>query len=86
MFKLFKKLKWQEWLGVAVTVGLIVLQVWLELKLPTYMKKITALIISPTATQKDIWCAGGEMLGFTLASVLASCITGFIVARISASF
>lgn len=86
MFKLFKKLKWQEWLGVAVTVGLIVLQVWLELKLPTYMKKITALIISPTATQKDIWLAGGEMLGFTLASVLASCITGFIVARISASF
>lgn len=86
MFKLFKKLKWQEWIGVIFTIGLIVLQVWLELKLPTYMKKITALIISPVATQKDIWTAGGEMLGFTLASVAASCVTGFIVARISASF
>lgn len=86
MLKLFKKLKWQEWIGVCFVVGLIVLQVWLELKLPTYMKKITALIISPTATQKDIWSAGGEMIGFTLASVLASCVVGFIVARIAASF
>lgn len=86
MFKLFNKLKWQEWIGVIFTIGLIVLQVWLELKLPTYMKKITALIISPVATQKDIWTAGAEMLGFTLASVAASCVTGFIVARISASF
>lgn len=86
MLKLFKKLKWQEWIGVCFVVGLIILQVWLELKLPTYMKKITALIISPTATQKDIWSAGGEMIGFTLASVLASCIVGFIVARIAASF
>ncbi len=86
MLKLFKKLKWQEWIGVCFVVGLIILQVWLELKLPTYMKKITALIISPTATQKDIWSAGGEMIGFTLASVLASCVVGFIVARIAASF
>lgn len=86
MLKLFKKLKWQEWIGVCFVVGLIVLQVWLELKLPTYMRKITALIISPTATQKDIWSAGGEMIGFTLASVLASCVVGFIVARIAASF
>lgn len=86
MLKLFKKLKWQEWIGVTIVVWLIVLQVWLELKLPTYMQKITALIISPTATQQDIWRAGGEMLGFTLASVLASCIVGFIVARIASSF
>lgn len=86
MLKLFKKLKWQEWIGVCFVVGLIILQVWLELKLPTYMKKITALIISPTSTQKDIWSAGGEMIGFTLASVLASCVVGFIVARIAASF
>ena len=86
MFKLFKKLKWHEWIGVVFTIGLIALQVWLELKLPTYMKKITALIIAPSATQKDIWTAGGEMLGFTLASVATSCVTGFIVARISASF
>lgn len=86
MLKLFKKLKWQEWIGVCFVVGLIILQVWLELKLPTYMKKITALIISPTATQNDIWSAGGEMIGFTLASVLASCVVGFIVARIAASF
>lgn len=86
MLKLFKKLKWQEWIGVCFVVGLIILQVWLELKLPTYMRKITALIISPTATQKDIWSAGGEMIGFTLASVLASCVVGFIVARIAASF
>lgn len=86
MFKLFKKLKWSDIVGLTFAVGLIVFQVWLELKLPDYMRKITMLIVSPSATNAQIWQAGGEMLAFTLCSVFASCIVGFIVARVSASF
>lgn len=86
MFKLFKKLKWSDIVGLTFAVGLIIFQVWLELKLPDYMRKITMLIVSPSATNAQIWQAGGEMLAFTLCSVFASCIVGFIVARVSASF
>lgn len=86
MLKLFKRLKWEDFLGFAVAIGLIVAQVYFELQLPEYMQKITALIISPSSTNSDIWKAGGEMLAFTVGSVLTSCIVSFIVSRISASF
>lgn len=86
MLKLFKKLKWQDFVGLVCSVGLIVLQVWFEMKLPEYMQKITRLIVTPNVTNSEIWKAGAEMLAYVLGSVLSACIVGFIVAKISSSF
>lgn len=86
MFKLLKRLKWSDYLLYIVAIGLIVVQVWLDLKLPRYMRTITELIITPGVTVSQIWIKGFEMLGFTLLSVFSSIIVGFIVAKVSAGF
>ena len=44
MLKILKKLNKVEWLFVAISVGLIVASVWLDLKQPTYMSDITKLL------------------------------------------
>ena len=44
MLKIFKYLKRNEWLLVLVSIVFIVVQVWLDLKLPDYMAEITTLI------------------------------------------
>ena len=86
MFKLFKYLKARDWILLVVCVGLIVLQVWLELTMPDYTKEITELVVAPGGTMKAILKAGGKMLGCALGS-MASAITvmGF-TAVVSASF
>ena len=43
MLKLLKKLKTAEWIMVVISVILIALQVWLDLKMPDYMSNITVL-------------------------------------------
>ena len=40
MFKLFRYLKWIDYLYVFLILGLVVLQVWLDLELPNYMANI----------------------------------------------
>ena len=41
MLKLFKLLSGKEWLFMLLTAGFVVLSVWLDLKLPSYMTEIT---------------------------------------------
>ena len=42
MAKLLKYLKPKEWLFALFAAGFIVLQVWLEIKIPDYMATLTA--------------------------------------------
>ena len=44
MFKLIKNFKKKDWLLIIVSIVLIVMQVWLELKMPDYMSKVTVLV------------------------------------------
>lgn len=44
MIKLLKNLGKKEWLIAVICFALIVGQVWLELKMPDYMSKITVLV------------------------------------------
>ncbi len=87
MFKLlFKNFKVKEWLMFAISIGLIVLQVWLELKTPEYMSAITMLVETEGSAMKDIWINGGYMLACALASAVCSVIVGFFAAQVSSSF
>ena len=85
MLKVFKTLKWREWLYAVAAVGFIVLQVWLDLTMPDYMEKITTLAISGTGAGGEIWKNGALMLGCALGSALSSVLVGFFVARIAAA-
>ena len=86
MIKIFKYLKAQEWFLVGLSVIFIVLQVWLDLKLPDYMSEITMLVQTPDSTMGEIFKAGGYMLLCALGSMLGAVIVGLFAARIAASF
>ena len=64
----------------------IVGQIWLDLTLPDYMSDITTLVETPGSTMHDIWVAGGKMLLVSLGSVACAIVTGYIAARVGASF
>lgn len=86
MIKILKYLKTKEWLQALICLILIIIQVWLDLKLPEYMSKITMLVQTPGSEMKDIWISGGYMLLCALGSLVSAVIVGYFAARIAASF
>jgi len=85
MLKILKYLKPREWLTVLLSLGFIIVQVWLDLKSPDYMAEITTLVQTPGSAMKDIWIAGGMMLLCTLGSLGAAIIVGFFAAVIGSA-
>ncbi len=86
MIKLFRYLKMKEWLFFLISLVFIVVQVFLDLKLPDYMSRITTLVETAGSAMGDIWSAGGMMLLCSLGSLAASIIVCFLAARIAASY
>ena len=86
MLKLLKYLKTTEWTLIGISLLFIVTQVWLDLKLPDYMKEVTTLVQTPGSTMSDIWLTGGYMVLCALGSLAAAIIVGYFAARIGASF
>lgn len=86
MLKIFKYLKAKEWFQAGICLVFIVIQVWLDLKLPDYMSKITQLVQTAGSEMRDIWIAGGYMLLCALGSLVAAVVVGFFAARIGSSF
>lgn len=86
MIKLFKHLRTKDWIVIAVSIVFIVLQVWLDLKLPDYMSEITALLQTEGSQMSDVLYAGGKMLLCALGSLAAAIIVGYFSARIAANF
>lgn len=86
MLKLFKYFSKRDWLLFAFSVGLVVLQVWLELTMPDYTAEITRLVVSGGNTLRPILVAGGKMLACAAGSLASAIAVGFFAAKISASF
>ncbi len=86
MFKLFKNLKAREWVLMLISFGLILFQVYLDLKMPDYMSEITKLVQSDGSKMADILTNGGYMLLCAFASLLSAVVVGFLVANITSSF
>ena len=86
MFKLLKKLRKKDFLLILVCAGLIVFQVWLDLKLPDYMSEITQLVQTEGNTMSEILTAGGKMLLCAFGSLAAAVIVGFFASYIAATF
>ena len=86
MFRIMKYLSKAEIGQMLVALLTIVGQVYFDLKLPDYMSDITTLVETPGSDMKDIWIAGGKMLLISLGSVACAVVTGYIAARVAASF
>lgn len=81
MIKILKYLKTKEWLFIFLCTALIVFEVWLELKLPEYMTKITNILTTSGKTS-EILKNGGIMLACALASGIVSVGVGYFAAII----
>ena len=86
MLKLLGKFTKKEWLLAALSVAFVVVQVWLSLTMPDYMREITMLIQTPGSEMPEILSAGGMMLTCALGSLAASVVTAVCAARIGTSF
>ena len=64
---------------------LVVLQVWLELKMPDFMSEITRLVEIKDSNMSDILKNGGYMLLCALGSLVAAVFTGYLVAWLTAT-
>ena len=85
MIKLLKQLEKREWLLFSISIVFIVIQVWLDLKLPDYMAEITMKIQTEGTVVKDLLTPGVFMLLCALGSLLAAFIVGYLAAQVAAS-
>ena len=86
MLRIMRYLSKAEISQMLIALVSIVGQIWLDLTLPDYMSDITTLVETPGSTMRDIWVAGGKMLLVSLGSVACAIVTGYIAARVGASF
>ena len=85
MIKLIaSNMKKKEWWSLFAILIFIVLQVWLDLKMPDYMNEITVMLSGGTATVKKVLISGSYMLICAVMSGLMSVLVGFFVAKLSA--
>ena len=86
MLKLLKNLNKRDYIYVFISIGLIVFQVWLELKMPDYMSNITQLVQTRGASINDILREGSYMLLCAFGSLVSAFIVGYFTSTIAASF
>ena len=86
MIKLFKNFTKREYILMIIVFVLIFSQVWLELKMPDYMSKITTLVQTNGSDMSEILINGGFMLLCALGSLITAIIVGYIVSLISSTF
>ncbi len=84
MLKILKYLKKREVIYIAVSVIFIVMQVWLDLKMPDYMAEITMLVQTPGSPMNEIITAGFKMLACAFFSLASAVIVGYFAARVAA--
>ncbi|MBP3619775.1 MAG: ABC transporter ATP-binding protein [Clostridia bacterium] len=83
MFKLLKNLKWIDYLFLVIVVGLVGLQVFLDLRLPEYMANISSELTQGAKNVNYILKNGGFMLLCALGSLASAITVGFFSANIA---
>lgn len=86
MSKLIKNFKKKDWLIIIVSIALIVMQVWFELKMPDYMSKVTVLVQTEGSKMSEILKNGGYMLMCAFASLVGAVIVGYLIALFASGF
>ncbi len=86
MFKMFKNLKKKEIIFFLISIAFIVLQVFLDLKIPDYMQEITRLVQTEGSEINDILREGGFMMLCAFGSLVGAIITGYCASFIGTSF
>ena len=86
MIKLLKRLDKKDIIYAIICIIFIILQVWLDLKMPDYMSEITVLVQTEGSKMQDILINGGYMVLCALGSFAFAVIAGYLAATISSNF
>lgn len=86
MIKLMKNFNKRDILIIISCILIMVVQVWIELRLPEYMSSITRLIQTDGSTMKEILTQGGHMLLCAFGSMASAVMIGYLSSMLSASF
>jgi ATP-binding cassette subfamily B protein len=86
MLKLIRRLGIKEYIFIILSIILIAFQVYLELKIPDYMTKITTLVQTSGSSIGDILGEGAKMLLCAFASLLSAVVVGYFTSYVSAVF
>ncbi len=86
MIKLFKNFTKKDVFLIIICVNLIALQVYLDLKIPDYMKEITTLVQTTGTKIGDVLLQGVYMLICAFGSLLSAVFVGYLSSLISATF
>ncbi len=86
MFKLLKKLGKKQVVFALICVVFVSINVFLELKIPDYMSKITILVQTEGSEIGSILKEGGFMLLCAFGSLIASFVVGYFAANVAAYF
>lgn len=76
----------KQWMQILLSFVFIVTQVYLDLKIPDYMSKITMYVESPGHSVSDIIAEGKWMLLCAFGSLISAIIVGYLASKVSASF
>lgn len=71
---------------IIIAIGFIVVQVWLELKMPDYTKELTKIVQSGTNTMTEVWKNGGMMLLCAAGSMVSAIICSYFISQVASSF
>lgn len=86
LIRIIRYLNKKQWMQILLSFVFIVTQVYLDLKIPDYMSKITMYVESPGHTVSDIIGEGKWMLLCAFGSLISAIIVGFLASKVSASF
>ena len=86
MIELLKRLDKKDIIYAIICIIFIILQVWLDLKMPDYMSEITVLVQTEGSKMQDILINGGYMVLCALGSFAFAVIAGYLAATISSNF
>ena len=86
MIKIFKRIDKKEFIFMVASIVFIVVQVWLDLKLPDYTSKITQIISTPGTKIKDLQEPAFKMTLCALGSLVSAIVVGYFAANVAAGF
>ena len=86
MLYILKNLRKRDYITILFIIILIILQVFLDLRIPEYMSTITKLVESSSPKTLDIVFEGLKMLSCALGSLLAAVIVCYNTSLLSATF
>lgn len=86
MIKILKKLNIKHIILILISTLLIVGQVWLDLKIPDYMRDLTVIIKTPNSVLKDLFEPSSLMILCALGSLSLAIITSVLLSFAATNF